>query len=146
VLKNVAAFLFFFGVMGWILLILGIMPLMMLSEIQKIRTIGFATMSIAPAAVGVCGLFVGLSMLVPAFRKIYQFLPWLSAYVKMFFLNLIITAVGFEIVNYGYEVQNSSRHTLFFILAILLMVVCRIAMGLYYYLRPAKPVGGDHDE
>jgi hypothetical protein len=49
-------------------------------------------------------------------------------------------------VNYGYEVQNSSRHTLFFILAILLMVVCRIAMGLYYYLRPAKPVGGDHDE
>jgi len=38
-------------------------------------------------------------------------------------------------------VQNSDRHKLFFILMIVQIVVCRLAMSVYFHRRPEKPWG-----
>jgi len=61
------------------------------------------------------------------------------------YINGLIFTVAVLILNYGYEVQNSVRHTQFFILMIAQMIVCRLAMCFYFYKRPVKFVGGSHE-
>jgi len=68
----------------------------------------------------------------------YRVLPWLYSFVKIFYVNLIILGIGLIILNFGYQTQNNTRHTVFFILMILQVVICRLAMCIYFKIKPAK--------
>lgn len=111
-------------------------------DIQTIRSSGFSTTNIGLQLIGVLGLFIGLSLLVPALRKMYYKLPWLYSYVKIFYVNIVIMSIATLILNYGYEVQNSKRHSIFFILMVLQMVICRIGMCIYFNKKPVQYIGG----
>ena len=141
VLNSCLAVLFFFFVMTWLMLLLIFVPILILWEIYTVRTSGVSVTNDHLAFAGTAAFMIGISLVIPAFRLIYRALPWLFAYVKMFFLNLIILSVALLILNYGYEVQNSDRHKLFFILMIVQIVVCRLAMSVYFHRRPEKPWG-----
>ena len=56
----------------------------------------------------------------------------MNAFVKIFFINLVILSTGLYILNKGYEVVNETRHTIAFILMIIQVVVCRLAMCFYF--------------
>lgn len=142
IIGTIIAVLYFIFPMGLALLVLIFTPLMFLSDVSSIRTSGFAGPRSELAVIGVCGLIIGLSMLIPALRRIYTFFPWMYAFIKIFFINMIILNVALTILNYGYEVQDESRHTLFFILMISQLIICRLGMSLYFKLRPVKSSGG----
>ena len=127
-LGNTMAFLYFIFVMLWILLLLAFVPFGLFMDIQIIRESGFSTTNIGMTFIAILGLFIGISLIVPVFRKMYYKLPWLLSYVKIFYCNLVIMSIATSILNYGYEVQDSKRHMIFFILMIAQIVICRIGM------------------
>jgi hypothetical protein len=92
----------------------------------------------AASFIGLCGLIIGPSLVIPTLRKMYRALPWLYPLIKIFYIDLIILNIGIAILNYGYQVDNAIRHTLYFALMIIQVSACRIAMCIYFKLRPVK--------
>lgn len=137
---SILAVLYFIFLMSIVLLLLIFMPIGFLLDVNTIRGSGFSGPNSAAALVGVSGLIIGISLLIPPLRKMYRALPWLYSFTKIFFINLVILNVGLTILNIGYEINNSSRHTWFFILMIVQIVICRIAMCIYFRLRPVRHI------
>lgn len=140
ILGNTVAAIYFIFPMSIVLLLLIFMPLGFLSDVSAIRDSGFAGKNIANSFIGVCGLFIGLSLIIPPLRKMYRALPWLYSFIKISYVNLVILCIGESILNYGYELQSDSRHTIFFILMIVQIIICRMAMSIYFKLRPVKNI------
>mgnify|MGYP003305109538 CR=1 FL=1 len=115
-LSNIAAFLWFIGVLVWILLLMPIIILMLPSDISTIIKSGFGTQTIGFIFLMMIGLVVGITMLVPAFRNCFRKLPWLYPYVTILTADIAIIAIAEELLNYGYSVQSETRHTIFLII------------------------------
>lgn len=145
-LGNAAAVLYFLAVMWWVLLLLIFVPLGLMFDINTILSSGFSTSSIGTTFIEIFGLFIGLSLLIPAFRKIYYKLPWVFPFVKIFYLNVIIMSIATMLLNYGYEVQNQTRHTIFFILMICQIIICRGLMCIYFHRKKVQYIGGYNNE
>ncbi|NLM21385.1 MAG: hypothetical protein GX207_06510 [Peptococcaceae bacterium] len=143
---SVAALVYFLTVMWWVLLLLPFVVLMLFTDIGVIRSSGFSTVNTGISFIAIFGLLLGLSLLIPAFRKMYYKLPWLFPYVKIMYLNLIIMSIAVALLNYGYEVQNPARHTLFFILMIIQIIIFRLLMSLYFSRNRVPYIGGNSDE
>lgn len=137
--STIAAIYFIFP-MSFILLLLIFMPIGFLTDVSAIRTSGFAGPDETTSFIAICGLFIGLSIIIPALRKMYRVLPWLYSFVKIFYVNLIILCIGLGILNIGYQVNNNTRHTIFFILMIIQIVICRILMCFYFKLKPISHI------
>lgn len=141
-LKNllgyIIATIYFIFPMCLVLLMLILMPLFFITDVSTVRSSGFAGQNTAGLFIGMCGLFTGVSLVIPPLRKMYRVLPWLYSFVKIFYVNLIILGIGLIILNFGYQTQNNTRHTVFFILMILQVVICRLAMCIYFKIKPAK--------
>jgi len=54
--------------------------------------------------------------------------------------------IALMILNYGYKVQNETRHTIFFILMLLEIVIGRILMSIYFNWKRVEHIGGDEYE
>ena len=133
-ISNIAAILWFFGMLIWMLLMLPITLLMLPSDITTIMESGFGTQPIGFTFLLIFGFIFGITMLVPAFRKCFYKLPWLYPYI------------GIEILNYGYQVQSDSRHTLFLVLMIAQIVVCRVAMCILFHKKPMRIAREDYEQ
>ncbi len=143
---NIAAVIYFLTVMWWILLLLILVPMILISDINTIRSSGFSTSNAGTAFIGIFGLFIGLSLIVPAFRKMYYKLPWMFPFVKILYPNVIIMSIAIGLLNYGYEIQSPARHTLFFIVMIGQIIVCRALMSIYFNRKQVQYVGGSANE
>ena len=138
VLSNLVAILWFIGMVFPLILCLCFIPLGLFMDIDTIRTSGFSTTNIGFSMFGAFGLMFSITMMVPWFKKCFKKLPWLYSYVIMFMADILIITIGIAILNYGYEVQSESRHTLFYILMLAQMIICRLAMCVYLKLKPLK--------
>jgi len=143
ILGNTAAVIYFLSVMWWVLLMLLFVPIGLIFDINTIRNSGFSTTNVGLTFIGVFGLFIGLSLLVPAFRKMYYKLPWLFPFVKIMYSNVIIMSIATMLLNYGYEVQSPARHTIFFIIMICQIIVCRALMCIYFSKNKVQYIGDD---
>lgn len=132
------AAIYFIFPMGFVLLLLIFTPIMFLSDVSAIRTSGFAGPNTSMAMIGMSGLVIGLSLLIPPLRKMYNVFPWLFSFVKIFFVTFMILNLGLAILNYGYEVDNPTRHMWFFILMIVFIIVGRLAMCVYFWWKPVN--------
>jgi len=119
-----------------VLILLIFTPIMFISEVNSIRSSGFPGHSAQSAIIGIVGFFTGLSLLIPPLRRMYRLLPWLYPFVQIMFVNLVIINIGHLILNYGYEEIDETRHSLFFTLMIAQLIVCRLAMCVYYKFKP----------
>lgn len=87
------------------------------------------------------GAFVAPSLLIPPLRKrLYSFFPWLYAFIKISFCNLFILALACIALNYGYEFLSSSRHLRFIALTLVILVIGRLLVCLYFHKRPISPI------
>ena len=137
-LSNLVAILWFIGMVFPLILCLCFIPLGLFMDIDTIRTSGFSTTNIGFSMFGAFGLMFSITMMVPWFKKCFKKLPWLYSYVIMFMADILIITIGIAILNYGYEVQSEARHTLFYILMLAQMIICRLAMCVYLKLKPLK--------
>lgn len=137
-LGNTIAVIYFFFPMIFILLLLIFMPIGFLADVSSTMDSGFAGRNSAASFIGICGLFIGLSLLIPPFRRMYRALPWLYPLTKILYVNLIILCIGETILNFGYEVQSNTRHIIFLVLMLVQIVICRIGMCIYFKLKPVK--------
>ena len=118
-----------------------IFPFFTISEINKVRISGFATAGTMVMLSGF-GLFIGLSLLIPALRRMYSWFPWFFPFVKIFFINMAISVIALEIINFGYRVQNLTRHTTFFILMLCAIIVGRGLMSFYFHHKNVEHIEG----
>ncbi|MFD1801100.1 hypothetical protein ACFSFZ_02655 [Mixta tenebrionis] len=86
-----------------------------------------------------------LMTLLPTFffarlRSLYWYFPWLLPVVIIGSLNLLIFAAGAGLLFKGFEVINASRQIIFIVLAIVQIIVSRLAMCAYFHFRPLKPL------
>lgn len=139
-ISNILSVLWFFGVLVWMLLILPFAILMLPMDISTILESGFSTQTIGFIILLVLGLVFSITMFVPAFRKCFDKLPWLFPYIIILTADVTILSIGIEILNFGYQTQNDSRHTIFLVIMILQIVLCRIAMCIYCHKKPIKNV------
>jgi drug/metabolite transporter (DMT)-like permease len=86
-------------------------------------------------------MFIGISLLVPAFRRMYYKLPWLFPLIKIFYVNVLITSIAHMIMNFGYEIQDETRHSIFFALTIAEIVLGRFLMCLWFSRNRVEYVG-----
>ncbi len=142
VLGTIAAWAYFLAVMTWMLPMLIFIPLMTLSDMGTVMESGFSIPNTGIYFIAVFGLFIGLSLVVPAFRKMYYKLPWMFPYVKIMFINTIIITVALLLLNFGYEVQNDRRHLVWTLLMVAQLIICRILMSLYFHKRKKTAVSG----
>jgi len=141
ILGSAFAYIYLIFPMGLVLLILLMSPLMFFSDIDAIRSSGFAGPNMGLSMIGICGLFIGISLLIPVLRRIYAVFPWLYAFVKIFFASLVILNLGITILNFGYQTVNPSRHTLFFVLMIVFVIIGRLCMSFYFHRYPVYKEG-----
>lgn len=139
-LGSTAAAIYFIFPMLLVILVLIFTPLMFSTDVSSITGSGFAGPNTSASIIGVCGLSIGLSLVIPPLRKMYLTLPWLYPFVKIFFIDMIILNIGITILNYGYQVNSEARHTLFYMLMIVQIVVCRIVMCIYFRIRPVDRI------
>lgn len=144
-LSYIAAFLWFIGVLGWVLLFMPIIILMLPNDISVIIESGFGTQAIGFTLLILIGLVVGITMLVPAFRNCFRKLPWLYPYVTILTADIAVLSIAEALLNYGYSVQNKTRHTVFLIIMIVQILVCRIGMCIYCHKKPMM-IGRDEYE
>lgn len=145
-ISNIAAILWFFCILIWILLLLLIALLMLPRDITSIMESGFGVQPIGFTFLFIFGFIFGITMLVPAFRKCFYKLPWLYPYITILTADVAIIAIGIKILDYGYQVQNESRHTLFFILMIAQIVVCRVALCILCHKKTMRIVREDYEQ
>lgn len=138
VLGIVIATAYFIFPMSFILILLIFTPLTFFSDVRVIRNSGFAGPDYALAMIGFSGLAISMSLLIPALRRIYSFFPWLYAFIEIFFINFIIITFGISILNFGYKTIDPTRHTLFYVIMIIFVVVGRIGMSVYYKWKPVN--------
>ena len=146
VISNIAAGIWFLYPLMPMLLALPIVLVQLLNEIPEIMKYGFATQTQGTVLLMVYGLIFGTTMLVPAFRKCFHVLPWLYPYITILTADFTIIAIGIRILDYGYQVQSDSRHTLFFWLMIAQIVACRIAMSIYCHKKPMRIAREDYEQ
>jgi CDP-diglyceride synthetase len=139
---NAAAIIYFIGVMLGTILLLLLVPVLLLNDIATIRESGFSSANDGWAFIALLALFIGISMLIPAFRRIYYNLPWLFPLVRIFYINVVITAIANVIMNFGYEIQDEKRHAIYFTLTIAAIVVGRILMCLWFNKRRVEHIEG----
>lgn len=137
-ISNIAAVLWFFGVLLWALLMLPLVMMILPTDISTILKSGFSTQTIGYIFLAGFGLIFAITMLVPAFRKCFHKLPWLYPYITTLMADFTIIHIGIELLNYGYQVQSDSRHTLFLWLMISVMVVLRVVMCIYFHKKPMR--------
>jgi hypothetical protein len=142
VLLALPSVIYFAVVMTWAMYWLIVVQFALVDSIKTVRRSGFATTNYGIPFLSMFGLAIGISLLIPILRKMYYKLPWLFAYVKIFYTNVIILSIALVILNYGYEVQNETRHTVFFILAICAIVIGRVLMSLYFHKKNVAHIGG----
>ncbi len=142
VIGNIIAILYFFSIMPFVIFILAFAPIGLLMDIKTIRASGFSTTNIGITLIGILGMFIAPTLLIPALRGMYYKLPWLFPFVKIFFIDLIILSIALAVLNLGYEVQNSTRHSMFFALMIIQIILCRAAMSIYFSRKPVEYIGG----
>ena len=141
-LANTAAVIYFIAVMlPTIPLLIFVPVLSLLIDITTIRVSGFASTNAGSAFIGVLGMIIGISLLIPAFRRMYYKLPWLFPLVKIFYVNVVITSIATIIMNFGYEIQDETRHNIFFGLTITEIFIGRILMSLWFNKRKIEYIG-----
>lgn len=139
------ATIWFFCVLLWTLLMMLFVLIMLPSDITSMMKSGFSTQTVGFIFLFLFGIVYGITMLVPAFRKCFYKLPWLYAYIIIITADILIISIGEQILNYGYSVQNDTRHTIFFWLMIMQIVVCRIAMCIYCHKKPMRIVRDEYE-
>ncbi|MGN7479381.1 hypothetical protein ACTHOQ_16190 [Solibacillus silvestris] len=137
-LWGIFAAAYFIIPMGVVILLLVFTPLMFQSDVNAIRASGFAGPDRSITFISMAGMIIGISLLVPALRKVYGIFPWLFPFVKIFFVTFVILNVGIAILNYGYEVNNPKRHTLFYILMIVFVFSGRLVLSYYFWRKPVN--------
>ncbi len=145
-ISNIAAILWFFGVVIWMLLMLFIALIMLPNDIASIINSGFGIESIGFTLLLIFSFIFGITMLVPAFRKCFRKLPWLYPYITILTANITILAIGIQILNYGYQVQSDTRHMLFLVLMIVQIIVCRLAMCIFCHKKPIRIAREDYEQ
>ncbi len=145
-ISNIAAVLWFFGAVIWMLLMLFIALIMLPNDIASIINSGFGIESIGFTLLLIFSFIFGITMLVPAFRKCFRKLPWLYPYITILTANITILAIGIQILNYGYQVQSDTRHMLFFVLMIIQIIVCRLAMCIFCHKKPMRIAREDYEQ
>ena len=145
-ISNIAAILWFFGVVIWMLLMLFIALIMLPNDIASIINSGFGIESIGFTLLLIFSFIFGITMLVPAFRKCFRKLPWLYSYITILTANITILAIGIQILNYGYQVQSDTRHMLFLVLMIVQIIVCRLAMCIFCHKKPIRIAREDYEQ
>ena len=136
--SNFVAFLWFFCVLFWALLLF---PLVLISyprDICIILNSGYGIGTTGTAFLLLSCLIFGITMITKPLRKFFYKLPWLYPYIVILTLDSAIFSIGIELLNYGYQVQNSLRHTKFFVFMIIQLVVCRIIMCVFCYKKSMR--------
>ena len=145
-ISNIAAVLWFFGAVIWMLLMLFIALIMLPNDIASIINSGFGIESIGFTLLLIFSFIFGITMLVPGFRICFRKLPWLYPYITILSANLTIVAIGIQILNYGYQVQSDTRHMLFLVLMIVQIIVCRLAMCIFCHKKPIRIAREDYEQ
>lgn len=142
IVSNIAAVLYFIFIMFWVSLILVSEICSLVMDMISVVSIGYSTSFSNAGTIVVLSFFIGLSLLVPAFRKIYYKLPWLLPFVIIMFVNLLILFVSNLLVHYGFESQNSLKHYAFIAIALIQLIACRLLMCFYLSKRKIQYIGG----
>jgi len=137
---NLICVAYWVAVMLIMVFMITLYPFIAIGQIGTVRTSGFAGPD-NMFMISVMGLFIGLSLLIPVFRRMYHWFPWLYAFIKIFFLNTTIMIIATTILNFGYRVQDSTRHTIFFVLMLCFIVAARALMCLYFHRKKVEYVG-----
>ena len=86
-------------------------------------------------------LFIAPSFLIPGLRRMYYRLPWLEPLVIFIVMDTTILCIGYEILNFGYQVVDPGRHLLFTILAVIWLIGARVVQCFFFKKRPIQFAG-----
>lgn len=136
-IANIFAFLWFFGVLLWtiLLMFIGILVIFFGDIIVMLES-GFSTSTIGFAFLYLSGLVFAITGWVPAFRRCYYKLPWLYPLSVILTMHMIILSVAETILAKGFQVISTPRHIVTIIIMIVQVIICRLLMCIYLKRHP----------
>lgn len=114
--------------------------LMAIMSTGVILTSGFSNTSVM-VVVGGCLMFIAPSFLIPALRRMYYRLPWLEPLILFIVIDSLILCIGYEILNFGYQVVDPDRHVMFTLLAVVWLVGARAVQCFVLKKHPIEFAG-----
>jgi len=139
VIANIAAVAYFFVFMILCIVLMIQQPIAAVVDIGNIKELGFSTtVSDRAMSMSMVGLFLGISLFVPALRRMYYKLPWLLPYTKIMYCTMIIFCIANIIYAKGYETVNDAVHSQYSTIILIVIIACRITMCFYFYKRPVN--------
>ncbi|BCN28787.1 hypothetical protein [Anaeromicropila herbilytica] len=88
--------------------------------------------------VSIACFFFGISYAIPLFHRIYRVMPWFYVFTITWLVNSLIISLGYKEVQFGHKFNNGNYIIIYFILAIIQVILLRILMCWYLYNRPLK--------
>lgn len=101
-------------------------PLYFLAEVKEIFSTGILKENTCLLIVWDTGLIVGISMIIPVVRNIYNSFPWLFSFIKIAFFDVVIMGITIQIlISFGVSVLS-------IIGCIIEIFILRVAMSFYF--------------
>lgn len=145
-ISYIAAGIWFFYPLMPMLFALPFVLIELSKEIPTIMEYGFTISTEGTVLLMIFGIIFGITMLVPAFGNCFRAFPWLYPYITILTADFAILSIGIDILNYGYQVQSDTRHTVFFWLMIAQIVVCRIVLCILCHKKPMRIARDDYEQ
>ncbi|SFU50787.1 hypothetical protein SAMN04487886_104322 [Clostridium sp. DSM 8431] len=114
-------YLFFFSLISLVILLA---PIYFIFDINKFIIKGTVN-NTCLTMLYVFGIFSGAAMIIPAFRKIYDLVPWMYFFVKVIFFDLIVMGVSLN----GLFIINNL--VLGFLIMMVVFILLRTIMCIY---------------
>ncbi|WP_027406095.1 hypothetical protein [Anaerovibrio sp. RM50] len=136
ILKNFITFSWLLF-LGLVLVLAGFSTLMLVfHDIPGMIRTGFAGTTAGFSIFGTLSFVVMITGFVPLFRRCYYIFPWLYPFTTMLMINLFIAALAEFILGQGFSVTDSQRYEITICLMIIMVIICRFIMSLYFKIRP----------
>ena len=136
-IANIFAFLWFFSVLLWTLLLMFfvILGIFFVDIIVMLKS-GFSTATIGFVFLFLSGLVFGITGWVPAFRRCYYKLPWLYPLSMIMTMHLLLLPIAEVILAKGFQIISTPRHVATIIIMIIQVIICRLVMCIYLKKNP----------
>lgn len=145
IIGNIVAVIWFIVAVLWTVILLPLAIWIVFDDYRIVIVSGFGCVTSGFSFLVIFAFIHGITLLVPVFRKCYSKLPWLYPYMVILMLNLLNLAIGEEILNFGYQTQNTVRHVIFIILTIIQLIAGRLLICWFLKKRPIRMERYDYE-
>jgi|GEM_PF-6871459 hypothetical protein len=120
-----------------------IIVIMQIASVITLMTTGYSSSFVGIAGPFILAFFIGITMLVPLFRKEFYRLPWFYPFCMVLLMDSVFLGAAEEVLYNGYASIGKVSHQVYIIIAIIVLLIGRVVISLIEWKKTFRIAGGD---